>query len=237
MRKLIVSALLAGFILGFASCRIVNGNRNVISETRDLESFSKIRLSGIGNLHLTQGPATGLQITGESNIINRIRTYVDGDALVIKTEDGINIRTHEPVNMYVSTPDIEKISVSGAGDVYGENKWSLNDALELHTSGAGKIKAALNGPAVDISVSGAGDVILSGETKDVKADVSGAGKIKAEELKSENADVEVSGAGSIYVYASVNLKAHVSGAGNVSYWGNPAQVEQHKSGAGSIKKR
>jgi hypothetical protein len=48
--------------------------------------------------------------------------------------------------------------------------------------------------------------------------------------------VAISGAGSAEVYASVKLDATVSGAGNVNYKGNASEVNQHVSGAGSVKK-
>jgi hypothetical protein len=121
--------------------------------------------------------------------------------------------------------------------LYGENKWNLNNRIELRSSGAGKIKAELNCPEVKVGVSGAGDVLLAGETKDIDVEVSGAGKVKADKLKAENATVRVSGAGDANIYASVYLKASVSGAGKINYWGNPGNVESHKSGAGDINKK
>ncbi|MBI2729293.1 MAG: DUF2807 domain-containing protein [Sphingobacteriales bacterium] len=237
MRNLSALALFASFIIFQSSCKVINGNHDVITETRSIGTFTKIRLSGFANVHLMQGKTEDLKISGESNIISRIRTRVEGDVLIIDTRNQFNFNTHEPVTIYVATPDIEKISVSGAGDLYGENKWELDKGVELHTSGAGKIKAELNSPEVEVSVSGAGDVMLAGETKDMKADISGAGKIKAENLKSENAEVEVSGAGDANVFASVFLKARVSGAGKINYWGNPQKVDSHESGAGDINKK
>ena len=237
MRNLIVLAGLFVALFTQQSCRTVNGNHNVVSETRSIGSFSEINLSGFANVYLTQANVTEMKITGESNIIDYIRTRVEGERLIIGTGNSINLNTHEPVNIYISTPDIEKISVSGAGDVISQNKWTLDKGIELHTSGAGKIKAELNSPDVEIRVSGAGDVIATGETKDLKVDISGAGKAKAENLKAENATVRVSGAGSANVFASVYLDAHVSGAGKINYWGNPRKVDSHESGAGDINKK
>ena len=237
MRNLIVLAVFTFFAFTQQSCRVVNGNRNVVTETRSIESFSSIRLSGFANVHLTQGSGGELSISGESNILKYIRTRVEGDVLIISTRSGLNIRTHEPVNIYVSAKDIEKITVSGAGDVIGENKWSLDNPIHLKSTGAGKIRAELNCPEVEIDVSGAGDMILSGETKDIDVSVSGAGKVKAEGLRSENAKVRVSGAGDANVFASVFLDARVSGAGKINYWGNPQRVDSHESGAGDINKK
>lgn len=237
MRNLFVLAGLFIVLFTQQSCRTVNGNNNVVSETRSIASFSEINLSGFANVYLTQGNAAAFKITGESNIINYIRARVEGDRLIIGTKNNVNLNTHEPVNIYITTPNIERITVSGAGDVISQNKWDLDKRIELHTSGAGKIKAEMNSPDVEIRVSGAGDVILSGETKDLNVRVSGAGKVKAENFKSENAEAHVSGAGDANIYASVYLNAHVSGAGKINYWGNPQKVDSHQSGAGDINRK
>lgn len=237
MRNLFV---LAGvLLLAFTqqSCRRVNGNHNVVTETRNVSSFNEINLGGFANVYLTQGNSTEFKITGESNIINYIHSRVEGNRLIIGTRGSINLNPGEPVNIYITTPDIEKVSVSGAGNVISQNKWDLKKDIELHVSGAGKIKTELNGPGVEITVSGAGDVVIDGETKDVKVHVSGAGKVKAENLKAESADVHISGAGHADIFASVYLNAHVSGAGNINYWGNPQKVDRSTSGAGDINKK
>lgn len=237
MRNFFSLILVLSMVFIYSACRTVNGNRNVVTETRNIGTFSAIKLSGFANVHLTQGKGEDLKISGESNIISLIRTNVEGDELIISSKNNIHYNTHEPINIYVSAENIERISVSGAGDLYGENKWSLNEGIELKSSGAGKIKAELNAPEVEVDVSGAGDIILNGETKDIDISVSGAGKVKAENLKAENAKVEVSGAGNANVFASIFLNAHVSGAGKINYWGNPQKVERHESGAGDINKK
>ena len=66
------------------------------------------------------------------------------------------------------------------------------------------------------------------------AKLSGAGDIKAGDLKATAADVQISGAGNATVWATGELKARVSGAGDVRYKGQP-RVDQKVSGVGSIK--
>ena len=64
--------------------------------------------------------------------------------------------------------------------------------------------------------------------------ISGAGEIKAFDLKSKSLHLRISGAGDAEVYATEELKVKISGAGKVRYKGNP-KVEKKISGAGSIK--
>jgi hypothetical protein len=237
MRNFFVLALIVSFVTIFSSCRVVNGNHNVVTETRDIGTFNEIHLSGFADVHIAQGKESDLKISGESNLLNFIKTRVDNGVLIISTKEGVNIRNHESIMIYVSTPELEKIRLSGAGNLVSDNKWNLDKKLEIRTSGAGRIKAEFNCPQVEVSLSGAGGIELQGETKDLEASISGVGSIKARDLKAENADVTVSGAGSIDVFASVDLKARVSGVGSINYWGNPQHVDEHSSGVGSINKK
>ncbi|HET9056203.1 MAG TPA: head GIN domain-containing protein [Chitinophagaceae bacterium] len=236
MRNFLTLILLTVVVFAMQSCRVV-GNYNVVTETRDIGHFSGIRLGGIAHVYLKQGEVTEFKITGESNIIRYIRTRVNDDLLIISMKNSVNLKTHEPVNIYITTPDIEKISVSGAAHLKNTEILSSDKTLELHVSGAGKIKMDINAPEVKIKVSGAGSMVLSGQTRDMNVRVSGAGNVKAEDLKSENAEVIVSGAGHANVFASVYLNARASGAGKINYWGNPKNVDNHESGVGDINKK
>jgi hypothetical protein len=94
----------------------------------------------------------------------------------------------------------------------------------------------IDAPEVKAQISGAGNMSMTGQTRNVEIDISGAGKAKCYDLMAETTKVDISGAGSAEVYASVFLDAHVSGAGSVKYKGNATKVSQQVSGAGSVKK-
>jgi hypothetical protein len=67
--------------------------------------------------------------------------------------------------------------------------------------------------------------------------MSGAGELDAKELHAYNVNVSISGAARADVYATEHLEASVSGAGNVNYYGDPKDVSEDTSGAGSISKK
>jgi len=140
------------------------------------------------------------------------------------------------LKVYVSAPVFNNIDASGACDIIGQTKISNPEDLSLHVSGAGDIQMEVDAPKLKAEVSGSGSINLKGQTKDVDLDLTGAGHAHCYELLAENTKVEISGAGSAEVYASVKLDAEVSGAGSVSYKGNASDVNQHVSGAGSVKR-
>jgi hypothetical protein len=85
-------------------------------------------------------------------------------------------------------------------------------------------------------LSGSGKVQASGSAKEVKATISGSGEVLAANLVTDKCDVRISGSGDVEINVNKELDAHISGSGSVSYRGNPAHVNSHSSGSGSVRK-
>ncbi|MHB9034291.1 MAG: hypothetical protein ACYC6L_14735, partial [Anaerolineae bacterium] len=47
---------------------VVNGSGNVITETRDVGSFSGVQLSAVGQMKITQGDKDSITITADDNV-------------------------------------------------------------------------------------------------------------------------------------------------------------------------
>ena len=54
-------------------------------------------------------------------------------------------------------------------------------------------------------------------------------------LKTENATIDASGASNANIFVSGDLKTDLSGASNVTYAGNPKNLEKKTSGASSVR--
>jgi hypothetical protein len=239
MRKYVLLLAALPFVLG--SCRHfwgkrVRGNGNMKTEERTVSSFNELEVSSTINVHVTQGDLKPIRIEGDENLLPYIEVEQDGNELIIKTKNGYNLDSRDGLQVFVTAPMFRKISVSGAGDIIGENKITGSDELEMNLSGAGNIKMEVDVPKISADISGVGSMYLKGQTKDVQIGISGAGSAHCYDLLAENTKVEISGVGSAEVYASVKLDAQVSGAGSVNYKGNATEVNQHVSGVGSVNK-
>lgn len=236
-----ISILLLSLCFFTVSCQYVGGKRirgngTINTQNRSVGSFHSVSAGGNFNVYLSQGESPTVRVEADENLMQYIDVYTEGDHLYIETERGYNLRSSRGLKVYVSAPEFETVSVSGAGDIIGEHTITNDRDLDLHVSGAGNVRMDVKAPAVEVHVSGSGDIMLKGETKDFKATVSGAGNIKCFNMLAERANVRISGAGDAEVFASVQLDARVSGAGNVKYKGNPGTVNSSTSGAGSIHK-
>src|SRR6266705_2448618 len=206
--------LLAVGLLAFAGCFHMNGIKGSgvrKTEKRDVTSFKSIEANGAYEIDVDCQKPLGLEIEGDDNILPLVKTDVRDGVLYLTNPQPYH--TRQPVVLRIAAPNIERIVSNGAGNFNVSNL--KNDAFELHSTGATSFNA-------------------SGQTKSVRIETSGAGKINAGELRAEKANVSISGAASVDVFASDQLDVNLSGVGHVSYSGNPKTVNKNINGLGSV---
>ncbi|HTX87458.1 MAG TPA: head GIN domain-containing protein [Bacteroidales bacterium] len=210
----------------------VTGNGNVIKQERNTGAFTAIDVSSAFKVYLTQGTANKVTVEADENLMQYIRTRVEGNKLIVECEKPI-YHSHAR-NIYITFVDLNSIDISGA--VYLETQGKIaGEELEMESSGASEAEMTLAYGKVKLDCSGASKLKLSGSSQDVSVDFSGASELKAYDYVVDNMDVDISGAGEANVNVVKTLRAEISGAGEVRYKGSPV-VDQHISGAGSIKK-
>jgi len=212
----------------------VNGSGNVVTKERPADYFNSIKVSSGIDVYLTQGNQESIKLEADDNLHEHIKTEINGNTLKIYTE--ANIRKAKAKIVYVSMKDIEKISVSSAGDVYGKTIIKT-DELRLSASSAGDIKLNIEVNKLYCNISSAGDIMLEGSCDELEADLSSAGDLKAYDLTTRIANVSTSSAGDAKITVTEKLTASTSSAGDIYYKGNPPEVDGHTSSAGGIHKK
>jgi hypothetical protein len=193
----------------------VVGSGNVVTESRPVSGFTKVDLSGVGDLAIDVNGSEALTIEGDDNILPLIVTEVRGDTLHIGFKERTPIQRVSRLRYTLSAQQLNGLTISGAGNVTANNIDTPN--LEVVTSGAGRIN-------------------MSGKATNEVITLTGAGSFEGENLLSETARVSTSGVGRAIVNASKTLDVNISGAGAVEYIGSP-QVTRQISGVGSVKQR
>ena len=231
MRNFIIFLVI---ITGFISCDSISGNGNVISEKRAISDVHSVKTSGSIDVEISSGDSYSLVVEDDENLIPYLVTEVDNGVLSIHYKNGYSI-TDDDARVMVTIPSLNMINTSGSADIEGHGIIKSENHLEITTSGSGDIELEIDAPSVNVVGSGSGDISLSGRTKDFDCKMSGSGDVKCSELKSENANISLSGSSDAHVFASVILKVNVTGSGDVYYSGNPASLEIHITGSGTVK--
>lgn len=191
-----------------------SGSGKMKVEKRTVPAFSAVNLSGAYEVEIVAQKEQSLEIEGDDNLLALVKTEVNNGVLDIFNERSFS--TKHAIRLRISVPQLDGLSTSGASDIVASG--IKTDAFEIGTSGAGSLK-------------------VTGETKKLLIEMSGAGEVDTKDLRAENVSVMSSGAANAEVYASEELRVSASGAGNVDYYGDPKNVSEDVSGAASISKK
>lgn len=227
----------------------IDGNHNVVTETRtDMPHYNRIVNAGAFDVYVIQDSIWEITIEAESNLVPYIRTLVNGTTLTIDSKESLN--ANSPMKLYVHTPDIFALTLSGSGLVYADTVITTTLDLSLPGSGDIDVYAEANDVSAEISgsgtinfgmlannlgtlISGSGEIYFWGEIDQSDMTISGSGSIRSYDLEQRECHATISGSGDMYVNVADYLQVTIPGSGSVYYMGNP-DVETNITGSGQV---
>lgn len=232
--KIKLGMFFAILLLGLVACEDeygIVGNGSPRTETRSARDFSKVSSSGSFDVYVSQGDVPSIEITAESNLLPYIETDFDGDRLRIRTEGMHNLHETSPITIYLVTPRVKELVLSGSGKIQTESFTA--DKFSVLVSGSGQVISSVDVGELDAVISGSGQILLEGYCTGADMRISGSGTIDAYDLEIDHCDVVVSGSGNAWVNVEDNLNVRISGSGNVHYINFP-NVTSSTSGSGRV---
>jgi hypothetical protein len=238
MKKLILFAIACSLFI-IQSCDLipmetVHGNGDMGSDTRSVGDARRIESRGFFDVDIVKGSTPSIKIDADKNLIPYILTHNEDGRLVIRTKEGVELKSDNKIKVTITTPELAEVQVDGSGNVASNDSFEGSENFKVGIAGSGNVNLTVNAPKVEASIAGSGDINLSGETRDARIDIAGNGNYKTENLKAENVEVHIAGSGNARVYASVNLDIHIAGSGDVYYKGSPS-IKQSVAGSGNIQ--
>ena len=168
------------------------------TEVREVGHFRAVASSLPANVYYVQADKQEVRVESTEEFAPKVLTTVEDGKLSIKLEPGRYSKLI--LRVVVSSPDIEKLSVSGSGNLVHEGV--------LHASGSLALK-----------VSGSGDIVTGEiDSRDFEAQCSGSGSIRVSKLSCDDFDGQVSGSGSVRMgsISCDDFEAGASGSGGFS---------------------
>lgn len=234
--KFIITTVLISAIALFTSCDKdsgpLKGEGPVIEQVFVLPEVNAIELNIDANVVLTHGETKEVIIKGQENIIDNIEKYINADGYWNINYDR-NVRSHAGVTIYIMSPYLDYISVSGSGSVNSVNSFADSANVVLKISGSGNISFSTIALLTESNISGSGEIHLSGNSDEHRIFISGSGNVRAFNFFTKTTKVEISGSGYAEVAVEELLDVDISGSGNVYYKGFP-QIISDISGSGGI---
>lgn len=182
-------------------------------QKREVAPFTSISTEGAFTIEVTCQKDRSLEVEGDDNVLEYVTAEVGSNILRLKSTK--RYETSEPVKFKISVPNLEGLSVNGAGRIV--IKGMNNDKFEIDSNGAATI-------------------VVSGNTKVIDVGANGAGQIDAQNLRASRGVVDSKGVARIDLNVADQLDATVNGPSTVTYRGDPV-VNKTVNGPGKVERR
>ncbi len=154
----------------------VRGNGNVVKQERSIGDFTGVVVRSGIDLLITQGDQSGVVIETDENLQEFIVTEVESGTLYIHVQKNAKIYKSSDMDAHVAVNQLDKLNVSGGGDVQSQGLITTDD-VGIAISGGGDLQLDLKANRAKCEVSGGGDVSLDADIKELKAALSGGGDL------------------------------------------------------------
>ena len=212
------------------------------AEPRNLSGFHAIRISNAFDVYISQGNEDAVAISASKPEYKaRIITKVENGVLIIRFDDDKNFwkgwnSDKQKLKAYISIKKIDRLSVSGACDVFFEEGISA-EQLDVSLSGASDLKGKIDAKKLSFDISGASDATISGNAAELSVDASGASDFKGFDLVTNFCTAEASGASSVNITVNKELNAQASGASSVRFKGEGLIRNIKTSGSSNVTRK
>jgi hypothetical protein len=213
----------------------VRGNGNVEKQERRVGSFSGISVRSGIDLIIKQGDRSTVIIETDENLQEYVVTEVESGILNIYVKQNTRIIKRAAMDAYVTVDQLDRLKVSGGGDVQSQGQISTED-LDMAVSGGGDLQFDLKANRVKCAVSGGGDVSLEAIVGELKAAVSGGGDLDCvgdigtlELSMSGGGDASIKGDG-----AAGGVMASMTGGGDLDLEMDCEKIKVSSAGGGDV---
>ena len=237
--KLLFKGLIIIFLFSLSSCidwadDNIEGNDDVETEVRNIAGIVEVQSWGNFDVYINLADTTTLRVEAEENLLRYIITEVSGQKLTIEEKDGYDLENNRPMRIYISTPNLEEVTLGGSGSIECDSL--SGDSFKAELLGSGKIEFNnLTVDDIEALIAGSGEIELEGDGKNSEFEIEGSGDIRAINFVHEDSECKIVGSGNIYVYATEFLRARITGSGTIYYEGNP-DINELITGSGDIRR-
>lgn len=233
---------------------IVTTAKASVEEFVNVSEFEQIQISGSVNVVYTQSDKQSVKIKGSKEGIKNIRTEVKGNTLYVSQIGNNNItglkdfmkaiwegrKNDEEVIVYVSSPDLVSVKLTGSGDFDAKGKVDT-DNMDIAITGSGDIdfeSLICDNCSVTVTGSGEADIDLL-ESITTTVNLRGSGDVKINQQRVRKTTLNVYGSGDIDIDCKKcgEIDAFISGSGDITLHGEYAKCNGNVRGSGNINKR
>ena len=253
-----VSAMTAGTAMTFVSCSeagslktsiSTDNDRYVVTEGKIVKQYLKVgkfisvRIEGSPTVKFVQGDKHEVIVQGTKEYVDKIKTVVEGNKLVIGLKSNIsfnifkNRSNRKNLVVYVTSPDLVGVELAGSGDFISQGPIDT-DCLDIQVNGSGDVdfEGHVICDKLNVQMAGSGDVdIVNVEALTSELQLVGSGDIEVKQKNVEHTKIQLIGSGDIKVSFDncKDVESSLAGSGDVTLKGNiTGRLNKAKAGSG-----
>lgn len=198
------------------------------SEQRLVEPVHAVSVTGDITLRFRQGEAASCTLTGDDDILARVRTQVRDGVLLVDYDEmwqRNRLTPTQPLVAELTLPALASLVLTG--ESRGELAAVSGDMLDITLEGSSTAQVTetqVNG--LTLSIDGRCEITLDGQADTHILNASGMAQVDAAHLQSRRAQVSAGGMCQVTVWAVESLAVTLEESPRVQYYGDPALDEQ-----------
>ena len=212
----------------------ISGDGNVVKEKRKIENeFNGIKVSRGIEVILYQGRSVSLEVEADENLQDVITTEFDDDNNLLRITSNENIKSAASKKVHLSVTDLSRIITTSGSYVYSETSFDL-DKLHIESTSGSRVNLDLDTEVLKVSSTSGAGIKLEGSTNELTVSSTSGSYVSANNLRALTTNVSASSGANITVNTQKALTASASSGGNITYSGNPKEVEKNNAVSGRI---
>lgn len=189
-----------------------------VSETRELDNFTRIDLDGMMEVDVQVGEEPGIRVTvSKEKYLRSIETRVHNGTLSVKMDDMdegfFSFFRNVEVSLYITVPSLEYVQLDGMGDL------DISD---------------VDAEDFELILDGMGSISVDGRCTSARMVLDGMGDLNARNLQCQRVRLVLDGMGDAAIYASEGVDVTLDGFGDVTVYGDPEDRRVNEEGLGSV---
>ncbi|MFS4455495.1 head GIN domain-containing protein [Maribacter sp. 2304DJ31-5] len=168
-------------------------------------------------------------VEANADLQEKIVVKKDGDRLVIKLENNINVRGNAIMNIYITTATIADFRAAGDVNIVLDDVLIARNA-RIALFGDSDFEGPLEVDNLDVELRGDSDMVVYGTATNVIADVHGDSDFRDFDLSVENLDIDLRGDSDAFLTVTESIKIRATGDSSLSYRGNARVLKEKLSG-------
>ena len=223
-------------LLSACGLAVIPGSGNIVDETRDVQGYSQVVFSAPGELTIEQNGHEGLAIEADDNLLQYIKTRVQGDVLYIFVEPSVaQLYPSQSIRYTLDADTLTRVALSGSGVIRADELIASNLDFDLNGSGEVLI-AAVKTQTTTLDLNGSGEYRFGSLITDqFTLSSNGSGDIAMQEVLAKTANLEMAGSGKLAMtdVLADTLNMTIAGSGDSTLKGevNHQSISIHGSGS------